>query len=483
MEIRQVKRRNLLAYGFGEFYGGGSFVVISLLFMFFLTDVVKLSPALAGLVVLVGKFWDAISDPLMGYISDNMRTRFGRRRIFFLIGIIPVAVTFTILWISMQFPSDYATFAYYSISYVLFSTIFTMVMIPYRALNAEMTYDYAVRTRLTGVKMIFSQVSSLICATVPKLIVDRLYPGDPEKGFMVMGIIFGLFFALPWIIVYVGTWEIATTDGGDWAGINFLKGFLSLFKNRSYRIQMGLYISAYSALDLLMAMFIYYLTYYILRPEIYSLCLGAMFVTSISVMAAYVYLANKRGKGFAFIVGLVIWGTGMLLSLLLSSSTPTWMIVALTMLIGLGLSSGVLMPWAMLPSIIDVDELITGKQRAGICSGAMTLLRKIVQSFVLFLFGVLLELIGYVPSVPQQPHTLFWIKVTFFLAPSILIILGILFASRFGITPKTHALLKDELERLRSGGRKDEVEPATKIVCETLSGLPYEKLFPRGKKE
>ncbi len=479
-EVRQVKTGNLVAYGFGELYGGGSFIIISLLFLFFLTDVVGLSPSLAGLVVLVGKFWDAVTDPVMGFISDNMRTRFGRRRIFFLVGVIPVAVTFLILWVTVRFPSDGMTFLYYSVSYILFSTTFTMVMIPYRALNAEMTPDYALRTKLTGVKMIFSQASSLVCATVPKLIIDRVFPGDRPMGYIVMGAAFGIFFALPWIIVYFGTWELPVKVGKEKRLVDIFKDFISLFKNRSYRIQMGMYISSYSAMDLLMAMAVYYITYYLLRKEIYSLAFGVLFVTSIAMLTVWVIIANKKGKGFAYIAGLSIFGVVMSGFLLVTSATPTWVIALLMMAVGAGLSSGVLMPWAILPSIVDVDELIVGEQRAGICSGAMTLLRKIVQSFALFIFGVLLDVIGYVPNVPQTADTLFWMKLIFFLAPGICIVIGIFFAFMFKITPQTHAVLKAELERLREGGRKEDVEPKTREVCETLTGIEYDRLYGSG---
>lgn len=477
-EARQVKLRNLLAYGFGEFYGGGSFVVISLLFMFFLTDVVGMLPALAGLVVLIGKGWDAISDPIMGYITDNIQTRFGRRRFFFLIGVIPIAVTFLILWIQIKTDSQFLLFLYYSLSYLLFSSVFTMVMIPYRALNAEMSTDYKVRTWLTSSKMMFSQVSSLLSATLPKEIVDRLYPEDSGQGFFVMGIVFGLFYALPWIIVFLGTWEIPELQKKDKTGkVTFFRNFQTLFISRSFRLQLGMYISSYAAMDILMAMFIYYLTYYIGRQGIFSLCLGSMLITSMLAVPLYTWIANRRGKGFAYIVGLGIWGAITALTLGMSSATPTYQIVILCVLIGFGMSAGILMPWAMLPEIIDVDELVSGIQRAGTCSGSMTLVRKLVQAFTLFIFGVILDLIGYVPNVAQTESTLFWIKVIFFLLPGLLIAAGIVIAVRFKITPKTHTVLKTELERLREGGQKSEVASEAKDVCEVLSGVSYEKLY------
>ncbi len=96
---RRVPLKNAIAYGIGDIYGSGAFLLIGLLFLFFLTDYVGLSPALAGLVFAVGKGVDAITDPLMGYVSDITRSRHGRRRVYFLVGIVPVALSFVLLWV------------------------------------------------------------------------------------------------------------------------------------------------------------------------------------------------------------------------------------------------------------------------------------------------------------------------------------------------------------------------------------------------
>src|SRR6056297_496290 len=108
---RELKTRNYLAYGLGDLYGGGSFFIISTFSMYFLITVVGLNPVLAGLIPGLGKVWDSISDPLMGYLTDNTRSRFGRRRVFFLIGIIPIVITFTLIWVPSPFPASWPSFS------------------------------------------------------------------------------------------------------------------------------------------------------------------------------------------------------------------------------------------------------------------------------------------------------------------------------------------------------------------------------------
>jgi len=174
---QNISIKNIILYGLGDIYGGGAFIIIGTLFMIFLTDIVGLTPAKAGLVLVIGKAWDAISDPLMGYISDNTRSKYGRRRIYFILAIIPVTLSFFMLWYPANFESQNYLFLYYVFAYVFFSTIFTMVMVPYSALNADMTRDYKIRTRLSGARMIFSQFSALLAGVLPKIIVI-----DPPRG-------------------------------------------------------------------------------------------------------------------------------------------------------------------------------------------------------------------------------------------------------------------------------------------------------------
>ncbi len=493
LQERTVKLRNMIAYGMGDIYGGGSFIIISLLFMYFLTDTVGLPGVLAGAVMLPGKVWDAISDPMMGYLSDNMKSRFGRRRVFFLWGIVPIAVSYILMWITVRFDSTYITFIYYAFTFILFRTAFTMVMIPYSALNAEMTTDYKVRMRMSGVRMIFSQGSSLICAVIPKLIMNRFFADSPEQGYLVISIIFGIFFALPWFIVFAGTWELPSVKKPESASMfGFFKNIRTLFISRTFKIHMGMYIFSYAAMDIFMTVFIYYLTHYLGRPGLFTSAVFFMLLTQVSVNPFYVFLANKKGKGFSYRFGLAIWGTAMLVTLLINPEISDLTILLISTLIGSGMSAGTMIPWAILPSATDVDELITADQRAGTYAGAMTFLRKIINALTIFIFGVLLDVIGYLRPIrekvggvtkvieqTQTADTLFWLKMIFSFAPFVLIVIGFIIALKFKITPSTHEVLVAEIRRLKEGGSKRDVSPETKKVCEELTGLSYDKLYMR----
>ena len=473
---RVVKPLNLMAYGLGDLYGGGSFLLIGMLFLFFLTEVVGLSPVLAGLVFSIGKVWDAVTDPMMGYLSDRTRSRLGRRRVYFLIGMLPILLTFTALWVPLSLESQAGLFIYYSLAYLFFSTVFTMVMVPYSALNAEMSRDYAVRTRLSGTRIVFSQFSALLAGTVPTLIINAVGTEQQGIGYLVMGLTFAALYALIWIPVYFGTWELpqeSSTAGETPARgvVDVFRQFGKIFTNRSFRVHVAMYICSYTAVDVLMALFAYYITYYIGRQELYSVAMGALLLTQIAMLPAYVAISNRWGKGRAFVMGLAVWLVGLLSSLGLSPASSVPALVAVCVVIGAGLSAGIMVPWAILPSVIDVDEYIYGVRRAGVYSGAMTLIRKAVQGLIaLPLIGVVLELIGFAEGAELSQSTLTGLRLFFMTGPAVLIFFGILVGFRFPITPKRHSILRDELERRRQGGDPNEMDSDTQEVCFLLSG-------------
>ncbi len=474
---RKVGMKALLSYGCGDLYGGGSFLIISTLFIFFLTDVIGLPPSLAGLVVFAGKAWDAVSDPLMGCISDRTRSRHGRRRIYFLIGIVPIFVSFALLWLSVRTGSRTLDFLYYFVAYILFATVSTMVMIPYSTLPTEMTSDYRARTRLSGSRMIFSQLSSLLAGTIPGYLVKNLYRDDPATGFLLVGIFFGLFYALPWIIVYRGTWELPESERAAPSaslGQSF-RDVGTLLRGRSFRIHIGMYLAGYSALDILSALFIYYLTYYAGRGGAYTLCLGSMLIAQLVALPAYLAIANKLGKGRAYALGafIVLLASGLFVGL--RPGAPAALLYAVSALLGLGLSAIVAMPWAMLPESTDADQLARGVQRSGAVSGVFTLARKLVQATVLWLVGIALQAIGYEAGAEQSAGTLLGIRLLFTLLPVALVAVGGAVALRYPVTPASFEAMRAELER-RKAGKAGLASEAERIQLERITGLPYEGL-------
>lgn len=400
MEGKVLKTRNCVAYGLGDLYGGGAFLLISTFTMYYLVAVVGMNPVLAGLIPGLGKIWDAVSDPLMGYISDRTRSKMGKRRVWFLVGIIPIFVSMVLIWLPVKFSTNFGLFLYYFLAYIFFYTVSTMVLVPYGALSAEMAEQFKDRNKLTGFRMFFSMLAALICGTVPEMIINRFQ--DPRTGHLVMGIVFGIFFMLPWIFVYFGTWD-KQEEQIQQKKTNFIKNFASIFTNKTFRIHILMYIFAYATMDVLMGWIKFYLADYLHKPGFLIIGMGSILITQIAFIPLYISIANKRGHAIAYRVGLLIMAIGIAAMYLHGPATPIIILAINCIIIGAGQSAAVLVPFQLLPFVADIDELMTGEKRAGTYAGAMTLIRKLIQgSLVLPLLGLILSFIGYLGPLPKQ---------------------------------------------------------------------------------
>lgn len=150
-----------IAYGIGDFYGGSSITIISLLYLFFLTNVVGLQPILAGTVMLIGRIVDGTIDPFLGLLTDRTRSRWGRRSPYFLWMAVPAALIYVLLWTAPTMDSQTGLFIWSVAMYVLSTIVFSTLMTPYAALAPELTPHYDERTVLVNTRMAFSITGAL----------------------------------------------------------------------------------------------------------------------------------------------------------------------------------------------------------------------------------------------------------------------------------------------------------------------------------
>ncbi len=168
-------------YGAGDSTNSMSGTIIDLFLLFYFTDVLGLKPVLAGLVLLIGRIWDAVNDPLVGYLSDRSKSRFGRRRIFMALSAVPLGVTYIFIWRIPADVSDVAKMVLAILLYVLYDTFSTMFAVPFQALGNEISQNYDERTSLVAWRMLFSIVTGLISTVVPMMIVNSIqvvFPPD-----------------------------------------------------------------------------------------------------------------------------------------------------------------------------------------------------------------------------------------------------------------------------------------------------------------
>lgn len=167
---------------------------MSFLLMIFYTDVALVPPAIAGAALLVGKFWDAVNDPLFGWMSDRTRSRHGRHRVYLLYGALPLALAAAAVWMVPPGLSPLAAFVWIALTYTLFDTLMTLVQLPYSALATELTLDYDERTSLTA----FASMGALLGFVGGSVLMPLLVRAAPDArtGYALAGLCFGVFAGL-----------------------------------------------------------------------------------------------------------------------------------------------------------------------------------------------------------------------------------------------------------------------------------------------
>ena len=473
------KLKMKLSYAAGDIYGGGAFLIFSMLYKNFLVLVEGLPVVATSVIVFVGKLWDAVTDPLMGRISDLTRSRFGRRRIYFLIGILPVFASFVMMFYSFGMASTASKIIYYTFAYMFFGTAFTIVMVPYNAILSDMTSDYNERTSFTTVRMLFSGGASLFAAVVPGTLI-KLFGGSvngpaQKPGYLAMALVMAAIFGLCWLFAFLGTREKKDLPPPEKITV---RDWLSPFANKAYRNYLGIFLSFQVAVDLVLALFIFYIDIVVLKYTSYTLVMGVLLVFSLVFMAVMGAVAQKKGKAFPLFIGMPIWIVSMIAFLFTNSATPVYILCALAVLIAVGSASGNLSTWSMLTDVFDIDEIRTAKRREGIYSGLTTFLRKFASGVAVLLLGFGLQALGFDqnqynmlkassasfdPSAYAQSSLVSGLKWMFVLIPVILLSITLFFAIRNKVNKRRFdAVLKgvDSFQKTGTLAALDEQEKA-----------------------
>lgn len=463
-----------LGYGVGDFYGGGAGTLISFFYLVFLTDVVRISPGLAGVVILVSKIYDSVTDPFEGVISDRTRTKLGRRRPYLLAGIPLVFLSFFTLFYPVTYASETARFVYVIATYLFYSTIISIVLLNYSALQAELTLDYNERTSLATFRIFFSTVSSILCALLPLEIV-KAFP-DVRTGWIVTAAAFGLLFALP----FIGTVSI-TRERPEFqkkpAPFHWKQAFIEPFQVRTFVYVLIMYVTAFTAFDATQSIVVYYIKSYLGRGEEISFVLGTLLIAQVVSLPFFQWLSKRTSKPRTYSVGAVTFVIVMFFSFLFTPSTPAFALYVFAALVGIGSGGVVIMVYAIFPDIPDVDELRSNERREGIYSALTTFTRKLSSALAVFAVAQVLQFSGYIPPVEQAgklieatqtPAFINALRLFFVLIPVGFISFGIFFAAKFPLTVSIYNRLEKVLAAMRMGASVDEDEK--RELVKTLIG-------------
>ena len=444
-----LSRRAKIMYGVGD--GGINLAdtTVGLLFAIFLTDVVGIRPGLAALVVFLGRTFDYVNDPLIGYLSDRTRSRWGRRRPFILFGMVPFALVYMMLWWIPPFTSQVGLACYYGLAFVLYDTMATVLYMPYFALTPELTPDYDERTSLTTYRMVFSTIGAMVAFIVPLAIIGKM---DPQSAGRVQAVGAGVavLSVLPMVAVFLGTRERTEYQERKQAGVK--ESIMAAVKNKPFLYATAIFLFGWIALDITQATLLYFLKYRMHLEQHYDIVFGLLFVAALVSFPFWNWAARRWDKKRAVIAGMLflcvaIVGMGMM--------RPEWglpVVLAFSALVGVGLGAIQVLTWAMIPDAVEWDELQTGQRHEGMFYSLVQTLRKIGSSLSLPFVLLMLEWTGYVANNATQPAaTIAGIQALVGPVPAVFLLVGVVFAARYPLDRKRFESLRADLAAKRQG--------------------------------
>ncbi len=470
-----------VAYGIGDMGAGMTSNLIAFSFLIFLTKVAGLNPLAAGTVLLIGKVWDAVNDPLVGVLSDRTQTRWGRRYPWILLSVIPFGITFFLMWLVPGGSSGFR-FWYYVITSILFQIFFTTTNLPYTTLTAELSEDYDERTDLSTFRLGFSLFGAILALALGLLIIsDQGSVADLARQYAMLGGVCGLIAIVPLLICVFGTFprarqmqafaparDRATAESPPPNPLVDIQppespqilgpSLIIAFRNRPFWYVIGIYLFSWLALQITASIIPFYATFWM---GLDSYFLPALLVqgTAIVMMVPCNLLSRYLGKQGLFYVGIGAWLV-VQIGLFLLQPGQIGLLYALCVAASFGVATAYVVPWAMLPDVIELDELQTGQRREGIFYAFMTLLQKMGLAVGLFLVGAALEGSGFIAEQATQPQSaLVAIRLFMGPVPLVLLICALVLCYFYPITRAVHAetLLKLSEQR-RSKTQENKAE-------------------------
>lgn len=446
--------RDKWIYGSGDLGFSLTNTILNVYLALFLTDVVGLTPAVAALAFFIGSTWDYINDPIIGYLSDRTRSRWGRRRPFLLFGALPMAAAFCMLWWRPPFEGVPALAAYYSVMYALFDTAATFVYMPYYALTPELTDDYDERTGLTSRRMFFSILGSLIAFTLPLAVVDGFRPEHAGRVFL-MGGIFGLISALPLFVVFRGTRERPEFMAKQPVA-SLRKSLAVAGKNRPFVFGLVMFLFNGVTMSIIQVVLLYYIKYVVVREPQSDLIMATIFVVAMLALPLWERISRRLNKRSAYISGISFLAVVLLVLSSLTPQTDLVFIMVLCVLAGIGVSAMHVMPWAIIPDAIEYGELQSGEREEGMFYSLITLAQKVASSIAVPLALLVLQVSGYVPNSAAQPASaILGIRIVAGPIPAFTLCLGILFTILYPLGRENFREITRQLEERRKATSGD----------------------------
>jgi len=445
--IQKLTLKTRIGYGIGDIaiclYWSG----VGLYLLYFYTDVVGISPSLAGLIYGIGMLWDAVTDPFMGYVAERTRTKWGVYRPYLLFGNVPLALSFVLLFWVPPFEGG-MLFSFLLLTNLLHRTCFTIVSVPFSSLTPRITSDSQERTNLTGFRMLGAQTGTNLMALLAFPIIFWVGGEDESSGFLVLGAIAGITALAIHAVTFMTVKEPENDLGIERVGGSLAEAAQAVAKNGPF----WLVFSATLIVGITTIFFgnnlIYYTKYALNLHEYQGTILFTSGIIAFLSIPIWWVISNRIGKKLTWLISSSITLIALVSFYLYPISQLNELLI-LVGFIGFGSGAGGILFWSMLPDTIEYGEVHTGVRSESSLYGFMTFAQKGSIAFAIIILGLVLDAIGFQANEIQTENTIADMKAIMTLIPIVGIASSLVIIYFYPIDAKMHKELLRQLKEER----------------------------------
>ncbi len=492
----------MINYSYANMYMGGAGYIIGMYFTVFLTDVVNLSLNQAGIVVMLATIWDAITDPVMGIVTDRTRAKTGKHRRYLLWGIPLMAVSYTLMWNSFGLngaENPTKTMVYFILVYMLYKTAYTIIGVPHTAMLPELAPEYNLRTEYNSVGYLFNSAGMVPAFGIVVVILSLFGSNDnitseSKTPFLIIGIVLSLFFAVAVFLTYAKTKEKSSLDNkNEKLDIPYIiREYVLVFKNKSFRQYFFMSLAYQFSTGFYANSKVYYIKYLANQYSTYALFNAVAGVAEAGAFPLNYALTMKHGKKKCGNIVTPLMVAGLAIGLIMQpGGSFFWIALMMVSMIlyPFGMSGLGFVSTNIFPDLTDVDEMITGRRREGVISTFSTLIKKSISGVMAALVGFTLQGFGLITGdkvseyekttgnlFVQTDSAVWGVRICVAVIPIVAAIIALILLKNFKMTKDDHTMIRAAVATKKKYGSVTLTDEEKKR-CELISGQKLENTW------
>jgi len=452
-ESGRVLWPTIIGYGAPAVGAGYMYLLLNLYVMKFSTDVLLIAPAVMGLIFAISRVWDAVSDPIVGYLSDRTVSRYGRRRTWILGSLIPISAVFVMVFSPPVGLSEAGLVVWMAVGVIGFYSAMTVFFVPHLSLGAELSDNYHERSRLFGMRHAFYTVGSILALVSMKLLIDAEQESDAAVRDLAvdLGIIASLFMAI--MIMFAVTRINERQEFQGRVNNNPFQAFADVWRNVHARLLIVVTFIENVGSAAIAVLTLYVMQYVVGAPQWAPLAILCYMIPSFLSVPMWIPLSRRYGKVKLWMFSMILTGLsfGGMFSLPFIDAVEVRLstVFVLAAFAGLAAGCGGTLGPSVQGDVIDYDEHLTGERKEGSYFAAWNFVYKSATGVMLLLTGLVLQVFGFIPNEEQTLTTKIAMVSLYGIFPLVCCVIGAALFSRFKLDEDAYAQIRAELDSRR----------------------------------